>query len=575
MKRIIALLLALLLALLACFALTSCEGDGGADTGVTDGSGESGTNGGDDTSEPKKLLLVSGRKSALDVILPANCSDEVRTAAQSLVQKLYSLTGCAFDVWNDDADDGVTVDGENEIVIGGCHRAAAEELLDTLRYDDYLVTVTENSLIVACHSDDAATSAVMALRVKLKEENLLKEGDNIYLLWAEDLSYEREGYSYPEMTIGGKAVREYNIVYGVDEHKKYSLERAKELQAFIADKSGYVLDIVADNVSERKQDAEILVGKTNRAESLTYFSGGSVLDSMEYTVKLTGSKLIITGSSPFCTTMAVDEFENWLTAKKGKIDALDTGVMSAQTEFDACTSDYRIMQYNVLVEYAGWGSGGFVVADLEYRKDITASIINGYAPDVIVLCEVFEGWAKLLPSMLPDYTMVRAMRSDGKSNRTPIAYRTDKFTLIDSGYKDIYVTPDTTNNRVVTWAVLEDKITKERLVVFGTHWEVTSEENRVKQAEMAATLIKEITAKYEGTVIFAGDFNTRVGNEAYEKVKELTGYTDAVAKVAGVGVDHMFFEDSQVTVNSAVVDAKHNTQYASDHKPIICDIDLK
>ena len=206
---------------------------------------------------------------------------------------------------------------------------------------------------------------------------------------------------------------------------------------------------------------------------------------------------------------------------------------------------------------------------------ITASIINGYAPDAIVLCEVFEGWASLLPSMLPDYTMVCATRDDGKSNRTPIAYRTDRFTLVDSGYRDVYVKYDETNNRVVTWAVLEDKMTKERLIVFGTHWEVTTEENRVKQAEMTAELIKEITAKYSGAVILAGDFNTRVGNDSYNKLAELTGYTDAVANTPGVAVDHIFFDSNKVTVSSAVIDSKHNTEYASDHLPIICDIELK
>lgn len=541
----------------------------GSDTfGAVDSDANSDTDVVTENTERRLLVAMDG-SSVLKVIVSETCSDDLKKETQSLVQKLYDLTGSEITVLYEKNADVSAISSENEIVIGSCHRAESLRLLDEMKYGDYRITTAGNSLLVACYNDEAALSAVSRLRSRLSKDNIINEDGSVYLVWTRDITYTKKSYVYSDMTVAGTPINEYNIVYGDDANGKYSLESAKKIQTIIAEKTGYILDILSDKHLDHKQDTEILVGNTNRIEKF------STSDPMELTVKLSGPYLVVAGSSPFAVFSAAEELERIISDKKGRLDELDTGIMSAQTDFEECDSDYRIMQYNILVEYEGWGSGGILVPDLEYRKDLTASIINGHDPDVIVLCEVFEGWADLLPSMLPDYTMVCAVRSDGKSNRTPLVYKTERFDLVASGYKDVYVKYDTTNNRVVTWAVLEDKITKERLIVFGTHWEVTSEDNRVKQAEMTAALIDEITTKYNGVVILAGDFNTKAGNASYSRLKKLTGFTDAVANTAGVGVDHMFFDSKQVTVNKALIDSGHNTQYASDHEPVVCDIDLK
>jgi hypothetical protein len=244
------------------------------------------------------------------------------------------------------------------------------------------------------------------------------------------------------------------------------------------------------------------------------------------------------------------------------------------------------MEYNVLVEYPGWGVEKVHNPEVEVRKEIIASIILSNSPDAAVLCEMFENWSAQLPALIEsEYALVAWNREDGYSNRTPIIYKKDRFELIEGGYEDIAI-KKTKNRRVVTYAVLQDKITADKLIVFGTHFEsvlkdnnpAENEEARMAQVGLLRGVVDMLLERHSGVSVISGDFNTgprKPDHRAYDTLlSTFSDYENAVGSNPIVSLDHMF-----ISHNAEIIDADVHTSewvpFASDHKPVICDVKKK
>ena len=144
--------------------------------------------------------------------------------------------------------------------------------------------------------------------------------------------------------------------------------------------------------------------------------------------------------------------------------------------------------------------------------------------------------------------------------------------MIASGVEDIE-TYANTNNRCVTWAVLEDKATGELLTVFGTHYNPdggeTGERDRATQAQKTLDCIERVTAEYGGAVVLMGDFNTTLGSDRFAYDILAKEYTDVLA---GKGIDHIFYDPTQLSVAQSRVESGRFTENVSDHMPIIADV---
>ena len=142
---------------------------------------------------------------------------------------------------------------------------------------------------------------------------------------------------------------------------------------------------------------------------------------------------------------------------------------------------------------------------------------------------VRSGDAPLPHLMKNAYTEV-----DGKeTNFTPIFYRTEKFRLIDSGYH-LYTGLNDANSKSVTWAVLEDISTSNKIALMSTHfwWMFDSEADNLQRLENAKELKKlcdEVIKKFNVPVLIGGDFNNGTnapqGDEPYRKMLEM-GFKD-------------------------------------------------
>lgn len=115
-------------------------------------------------------------------------------------------------------------------------------------------------------------------------------------------------------------------------------------------------------------------------------------------------------------------------------------------------------------------------------------------------------------------------------NTTPMFYKTSTLDLIDSGYKR-YETVKLTKNtsKSYTWGLFEEKISKKRFIVMGTHMTWAREdfvpspyELRKRDAIELLEKSDELKEKYGKNIpiFLVGDFNAHPATDAFKLMEE-------------------------------------------------------
>ena len=545
---------------------TGCQGDslsqGGSTEAIT--KSEAGT-------IQKEIVLASGNQASFQIIVPEVCSAGVINAAEKLKNKLTDLTGAIFTVVDDYTRNGEAIDSTGEIIIGNCKRTEMQNALLPLSYRDYSVLFTDSNILIAGYEDEKVIDAVYDLIQRLEAAEMIQTDNEVILKWAGDFQKIYAAYPFDDMTLGGISVREYRIVYPAGEYEERYLESALSVQNSIGKYCGAVLRICSD--ASQEQPYEILIGQTNRSDSRIYYESAAAPSGMEYGISIQNQKIIVASGGLYTLPFATDLFEERMdSVTDGVLDQMEQNIVSLINQpIPQAKGEYRLMTYNILVEYSGWGSGGTIPPPVELRKEIVSTLILQYQPDVVGLQEVFDNWHDQLPELIDeDYAYVCMDRTDGEPNRSPIIYNKHRLKVVYADYVDIEDTL-TQNRRVVTWAVLEDMETQQRFAVLCTHWDAHYQENRLKQAKRMAELVHQIQDAYGDLPVFAlGDFNcvpTReefiafLNNSGLKNASEMNGY------------DHIFCSPN-VTVLMTGAERSNCAQYASDHYPVWIDVVL-
>ena len=205
-----------------------------------------------------------------------------------------------------------------------------------------------------------------------------------------------------------------------------------------------------------------------------------------------------------------------------------------EQKFDYCEKTYfddngktKVMSYNILAT----NDAGYSVAD---RLPMVMKTVKSFDPDLIGFQEVNKLWINSLKTgMVSGYSCVEGLSRNGYTYDNisaeiwdlmcPIYYKTDKYNLIESGGS--FLTEDGTINtnqwdsvamkKTITWAVLEDKETKEIVSYINTHFVTSGKVARNKQTEMVEAKGKALKEKYGGGIIITGDHNFFENAEAY------------------------------------------------------------
>lgn len=517
-------------------------------------------------SNPVRMVeLVTNGKANYKIIISENATEELMVTVNSLKSKLREITGEIFYAYDDYTKDGQPIDGTGEIVIGDCKRTEAQNELATLRYKDYTVKITESNILIMAHNDANTRKAINAFIDMLDQSNIESNGETISLKWTGDILH-RGNYVTSVPTLADVPLSSFTIVYPSDITDDYAMA----LREAYAKRFGDFLPVVSDATPETPY--EILLGKTNRTLSQSVYAADMAPDYMEYYFTADRGKLLVASGGLFSLEQAVEQLGLFFSTSSTKVeDLIAKGSTKLLTDpIQSCTVDYRFMSYNILVEYEGWGSGGDIPPEVEIRKEITASLILNYKPDVACLQEVYETWHANLPELIEsNYGFVEATRTDGSKNRTLLIYNKSRLKVVKSGYLDLEDVV-TSNKRVVVWAVFEDLETSARFAAFGTHWSsVGGEEVKVVEAGRTAELVKQITAQYSVPSVMMGDLNS-VG-EAVTAYATQSGHTKGVAN----GVDHIFYSSDTLQLVYQETVTGNCAKYASDHRPIFFDVNLK
>lgn len=540
--------------------------------------------GNDDPAEKSTAVTFLKDGATAYTILYAGDSDPINTgmsaAAIELSNAIKSTTGVEVAVQSDqDADEAAT--SGKEILIGHTNRSESQDVLSKLRADDYLIAVSGDKLVIGGGSADKNREAV------LKFIQLYFSQTQTSLVLASDYRYEKFAtYPVTSITLGGRELSEYSIVYSKD-----CASIANLLSDRLHEVYGYVLPVTAESTEER--ECEILVGKTARSQSALSVEDGC------YRLKQEGSKLVLTGSDVSAVGCGVYDFVESLKDATVQLDGLDRS-----GRFNSSAS-VKIYDLNVALS-------GYAETAVVNRYPRLYRQVNDCSPDVLCLQEVSgTTWYDCLtkgigdtPALVGDrYAFIGTPRngsdpvySAGLTGAyNAILYDQTKYKLEDSGTFWLSATPSTPSigwdgryRSTCTWVKLTELASGKTFAVMNT--QLDSLGSRAQQNGVA--LLCERAAEFDCPVILCGDLQGNSTSRAYKRAIN-GGLLDAstIAKsVDGLGgtvnnfgtseeesraTDFIFTAIGNSEVKSyLVIREKVDDGYVSSHWAILSEIGI-
>lgn len=350
---------------------------------------------------------------------------------------------------------------------------------------------------------------------------------------------------------------------------------------------------------------EILIGQTNRKQSKEALKD---LSKGEYIILASGNKLVITGTTNEAIVEAVNVFMEKYVANADKA----SGIIIPREEMikgtkDMSTiykdADLRIMTLNVCLSNH----------EPEKRRTHILNLIEDYNPTVICFQEYnAASYIRIGAALSGDYKAAISSHPDGSGIAiyTPIYYRTDTFTLVDSDGGWLRDRFTGTNTKCYSWAVLKFKDSGKIFAVTNYHGAVASKDyegyenysdEQITQLAVKWTygnvqqlleILAAIKAEH-GDIPFlcAGDFNFDKNMSAYKlatdsgmveaethaTVSRCEGYrgthTPGTPARYGNTIDHIFYDPNYVTAYVHYTGATTEDELAaSDHLMVYADI---
>ena len=549
MKKIIALLCAFIM-LLTC--LTSCF-DSKTEEQTSD------------------TTAAGGETAASDivnytVVYSADCSESVKTRVDELISKIQSLYGVKLSRASDKNKDAV----EKEILVGHTNRPESEEFLAGLRVKDYGYAMLGGKIVISGVTDEYTVLALknfIEIALNEKKENIAFSESDIV----------RGEYDIIDMKLNSVSVKGWSVVYPYD-YSNSEKSFAEQLQKNLSEASGYYIRLCTDkdNVTEKA-----IVIKTAATSGIT----------------VSGNVITLSGEGK-------EELQQLSATFIGAVNGakVENGIISVNITNDMAIKEFlTVMSFNLrfdLTENAGVS-----------RVDAIVAQVRDLAPDVFGVQEDTVEWQDLLDPKLTEYTAVHATKPVGNDVSSQeyltIYYRTDKFTLVDSGTKWLGNVPSMPSKfpessiyRAMNYAVLERISDGERICFVNTHLEhndgsTTNTTRAIARQKQTAVLIEQtqkICAKYDGVAsVTVGDFNCTTNESIHLTMRE-NGYEDCRMSATdiksqgtwngayyGGGVDknsdildYCYVSQNDFSICSyAVSTDKYNGMYTSDHFPVV------
>lgn len=273
-----------------------------------------------------------------------------------------------------------------------------------------------------------------------------------------------------------------------------------------------------------------------------------------------------------------------------QVGAVRFGEMTIDGVPEKADGTTRIMSFNVRCANDGEQT-------ITNRSKVAIEMLKAYMPDSFGVQECTPRWKRIFYYNLGDKYACTGKARDYYGPFTEysaIYYLKDKYELIDSGTIWLSDTPDVFASkfkfsfcpRIATWVVLENKADGTRYTHINTHLDHVLESVRVKQIEVLSGKIAELEAMGY-PVVCTGDFNTKQGADAYNKMSEAMADSKLIAANSDDGatyinygrnrtetkpIDFIFVSNGVSVDRYKIIDEKIDRMYLSDHAGLCADV---
>jgi endonuclease/exonuclease/phosphatase family metal-dependent hydrolase len=259
----------------------------------------------------------------------------------------------------------------------------------------------------------------------------------------------------------------------------------------------------------------------------------------------------------------------------------------------ALAAEARLMSYNIRYDTPADGVNAWPL-----RKAAVAELLRRNSPDIFGIQEALPHQISGLSAALPDYGWFGVGRdADGGGEATPVFYRKDRFTLLQSAtfwLSETHGSPsrgwDAALNRICSYGRFEEISSQQRLWIINCHFDHAGQTARLESARLVLSQIETINPDGEPLVLM-GDFNAEPGSPPMVLLKQhlsdsrdsshspptgpsgtFIGFT--VEGAVTRRIDYLFTEPQGPVevLQHAVLDDANAGRYPSDHLPVLVRI---
>ena len=336
----------LLAAVLLCPVLAGCPGDKPKDTtpsatpSASPDSTPSASPQPTDTPPVVKnvLKLIENGATQYTIIRPENASAELVASTLTLRKALEKLVGANKVAIKEDWLNKFT----DEILVGNVDRPETAQALKNLKYKDWSVDIAEDKLLFLAYNDVQADEAIQYF-ISTYIDPITADFSGTLTFSPENCKTTSATYDIADILINGSSIKDFRIVTPLISSSS-DLTAAKELAAFLAEKTGYVIPVEKDNENEDSTGKkEITVGNfKNRPEVAELVN--TLLDK-DYLYAVRDQRLILCcGLNALMSDVVAKLGDNLTLAAK---DSPTVSLTNENGYFEYRYTDYAITKLNL------------------------------------------------------------------------------------------------------------------------------------------------------------------------------------------------------------------------------------
>lgn len=562
------------------------------------------------TTEPPEEEYVEGGidLSEYCIVRAKDASSETRNAIMIFKNFLSVYCGVEVSVKTDDK-----AETSKEILFGLTNRSESETVYTDLDANDWSISLDGEKIVLAAGSKRDIVNTTNYL-----VENCLRKNSRYVVLGDTPiLSDTLPSTSSVALTLDGNKLNYLRVALLYKNGAYTDNVGFTEAALLLADNVRMECEITTEVTAyaENSTFTQILIASAENGSD--HLPSGISVGSMQYALCRKGNNIIIVANDAMGAEMGAQEV---IRAIRGASDTLELNTLCKNSAVTytygqnldlESEGEYRIMTYNI----------ERVELNKAERSDLLLNNIQFYNPDVVGFQEFCTDLKQTFGLKLKNsgYTMVEpvpelydssdtscASRYSLYNNYTPIAYKTAKFELLESGAKRI-IPARTSGNSIqgsygwpgytCTWAVLKDRTTGEVFAVTSLHNKTgggtTDQEKKVVSLGIVKGIIDKIVKNHSCPVFMVGDYNSRETYTDYksfvktsnnifdsryvaERGYSVGGSHDSSGNVVCSGTTANAIDHILVTGNARVLRHRYghsiNVAKASDHKPVFIDV---